>query len=402
MMRRATWCGIVFALAVLITVLNIVPPVDVTYHVVSQAVISETRLAQLENQKTVTSVQVAGETGNSQSPQVGATVVNVKILDRTQGDGLSTLNSPIDKHLVLVEVKSKWPQRCDEAAYSDWFEATSRGKSISDEHSDIGKQLRQARWELQVAEHYAAQQQFLNKTIAASDSTDGRTFQLASATNPSTDGDEDLDATLSTFRLSNADDDANNQFNSQADNPPVRSEEVADALIAQVTTARQKVSDFELAWQRQIQQSSGDVRLSGAIQLVATPTTIPGWMAASILIVGLASGASAGWLQHRMQSGGVHDPEAVARQLGHVGVPAVGKLEIADVRGGNDDWMERASTGVNTTGRRLARNLTTVSEACVGFWIVVILVRLASDPLWRTVLLESPLAALGRLIVGMP
>jgi hypothetical protein len=231
----------------------------------------------------------------------------------------------------------------------------------------------------------------------------GRTFQLASSSEiaaGSHGGTGQVSASLPTFATTD----------SQASTAGVagliatdtNAEATGERLDAQVALARQRVSETELAWQRQIQQASGDVRLSGAIQLVATPNTIPAWLAASVLIVGLAAGASAGWFQYRLQSGGVYDPESVARQLEHIGILPAGKLTLADVRGGNEDWMERASAKANTTGRRVARNLSLISEVTVGVWFGLIVIRLVADPQWRTVLLESPLAALGRLLAGMP
>ena len=48
LMRRATWGGIVFALGILLTALNLVPPVDIHYRIISQAVVSNARLVQLQ------------------------------------------------------------------------------------------------------------------------------------------------------------------------------------------------------------------------------------------------------------------------------------------------------------------------------------------------------------------
>lgn len=427
LMRRATWCGIVFALALLITVLNVVPPVGISYRIVSQAVVSEARFNQLHTEQK----KPLGNAGKQ--AELGASLTNagalkrVKVLDRVQEDGSQSFDPAAGLQLVLVEVESLWPERCNEDTYTTWFEQVTRCTPRELAGSELAKQLRHARWELQAAEHYASQYQFLKKpnenatafttaqnttaqnTIAASVGNGGRTFQLASSaeavaatatTSGTTSEATKVSAMLPTFNA------AEPPFVAVSTSADTAADEqaavVLERLNAQVAAARRQVSETELAWQQQIQQASGDIRLSGAIQVLATPTAIPGWLAASVLIVGLAAGASAGWFQYRLQSGGVYDPESVARQLEHVGIIAAGKLTLADVRGGNEDWMERASASANTTGRRLARNLSLISEIVVGVWFALIVFRLVADPLWRTVLLESPLAALGRLLTGMP
>lgn len=422
LMRRATWCGIVFALALLITVLNVVPPVDITYRIVSQAVVSETRLNQLHAEQKKP-LGVAGK-----PTELGASLTNagalkrVKVLDRVQEDGSQGLDAAAGLQLVLVEVESLWPERCNEDTYTTWFEQVTRCSHQELAGSELAKQLRHARWELQAAEHYASQYQFLKKanerdaafttaqnTTAASAGNGGRTFQLASsaeavaATTPASGLSNEatkVSATLPAFNVAESPFTAGSSAGDSAADGKAAA--TFESLNAQVAAARRQVSETELAWQQQIQQASGDVRLSGAIQVLATPTAIPAWLAVSVLIVGLAAGASSGWFQYRLQSGGVYDPESVARQLEHVGIVAAGKLTLADIRGGNEDWMERASASANTTGRRLARNLSLISEIVVGVWFALIVFRLVADPLWRNVLLESPLAALGRLLTGMP
>ena len=402
LMRRATWCGIVFALGVLLAALNVVPPVDVHYRIVSQAVVSASRLQQLQ-------IAQAASSGHRSSPgslpdRSQPFITAVHVLDRTKGDltpNLGERKNGTEDQLILVKIESRWARRCTEEEYAVWLNELTRIQPSTVEGSAIAKALRSARWELEAAEHYASQQQFLSSRETGSSTTDGRTFQLASNTSL-LDTDSDLRQGSSAPAQDETSTPTVEAKTAQLQSTEASSGQLADQLAAQVVRAREKVAETELAWQRQIDQSSGEVRISGALQLAAASSSIPLWMAASVLILGMASGSAAGWFQHRLQAGGVYAPEVVARQLAKAGVPSRGKLVVASDSPGIEDWVGFAGTRASHISRWIARQLTRLSEVFLALWCLLIVGRLVVDPLWRGVLAESPLAAFGRLLAGLP
>ncbi|MEZ6135310.1 MAG: hypothetical protein R3C53_10410 [Pirellulaceae bacterium] len=377
MMRRATWCGIVFALAVLLTALNLVPPVDVRYTLTSQIVVSEARLTAVEAVCAKHSRQLLED-------QTAGLIRRIRVLDRGVGDVLDK-HDAAHRELALVEIDSLWLTRCDEQTYAAWLDNLTRSAEEQAGTTEHAANARFARWELETARHYAARHQFLAARPIGSSNSDGRTFQLAAA--PESDR---ISATLASRQTSSA---SGLELAPSAD---------LEQLERQVEAAQRKVAETELACQRQIEQSSGPLRITGGPVATPSSTTIPFWLAASVLVLGLAAGSTAGWLQHRLQSGGVYDPEEVARQLQSQGLPLSGTVELSSESLEATDWMAHALRKSSETSRLTARQLTRISEWVLGFWCILIFVRLLSDPMWRGVFIESPLAALGRLLAGMP
>ena len=364
LLRKAPWCGIVFALGVVITSLNFLPPVGVSYRLESRAMVSPVRLEQLK--------QLASEHEKMPlSEGLPARLLGVRVLD----DGSTDLvNNASNEKLILVAIDSHWLNKCNEEQHSLWLERLSKADVANTNETETARLARQARWALAATEHYVAQNQYLNETKPSSTRT---TFELAS-TQKSSPG---VSATLAAQR-----------------SPLGPTSELEEQLAA----AQSKLSETELAWQQEIEQSSGTIRVAGAPEASAVAGTIPLWMAVSVLVLGLASGTAAGWIQHRLQSGGAYDPTFVSRQLALQGVPVAGEVELPGEMIDGTDWIELAGRKASDASRRTARQLTQISEWAVAFWCIMIVARIVLDPLWRNVLLDSPLAAFGRLLAGMP
>ena len=116
----------------------------------------------------------------------------------------------------------------------------------------------------------------------------------------------------------------------------------------------------------------------------------------------LACGSCAGWLRHRLQSGGAFEPELVANQLAADGLAVIDLLNLGGIRGDPHDWFEATGRRATRISRSMACGLTTISEWAVMIWCGGIALRFILDPLWRNVLVDSPLAGLGRLVIGLP
>ncbi len=116
MLRQATWCGIVSSLAVLLTALNLVPPVSIRYKVVANAVVNQARLDSLQ-----ALVDQQNQLANSSATN-SANIRGIKVLDRSDDQHLST-GSLQKQELILVEIESAWSERCSEASYAGWLDS---------------------------------------------------------------------------------------------------------------------------------------------------------------------------------------------------------------------------------------------------------------------------------------
>lgn len=372
-MRRATWCGVVFALAVLISALNFFSPFEVHYRVRSEVVISVSRIAQLK--------ELVSQDRDVAEDKAGVHLVGVKVLD--DGSRMAPPAGETRHEIALVEIESQWEEQCSAEAHHAWLEEITQAKTRIFDGTDLASQHRLARWELEAAKHYAERHDFLAKRQAPSVTNDGRSFELATASSR-----VGVPSTLAGYRKGQ-------EISEGADAERAQLQE-------QVQLASQRVLQTELAWREQIEQSSGLLEVTSPMEVATNTVAIPFWMATSILVLGLASGSVAGWFQHRLQSGGVFEPVGVAEQLQREGVPVIGQIELPADHVEQNPWMETTTRRAGMASRRAARNLTRVSEWALGFWVLVIVARLALDPLWRGLFIESPLAAFGRLLTGLP
>lgn len=370
-MRRSTWCGIVFALAVLITVLNFLPPIGIHYQVQSELVVSEVRLAQLRQRAKADRLQ------QKQGVQQPIQLLSVAVLDLAAGEN-SPSGAPRDKQVMLVKIVSRWDRRCDNQTHYDWLQSvTSKPESsIADDISS--EQLRLAKWELEAALHYQSQHQFLTRrspTEATASAAPRRTFELASySTTPSGQPGQNVDA---------------------------KEDALSIQLNEQVARAEQRVRQAEQACLNQAAADAGLLQIASVPMMAPRSTAIPWWMSASVIILGLSAGISAGWFQHRLQSGGIFTAQAVAQELAEDGIPTVGHVDLKS----NDvpsTWTEAAANGARIAGRKTAARLLRLSEWVVMSWAVLIIARFFLDSVWRDMFISNPLAALGRILLGMP
>ena len=235
-----------------------------------------------------------------------------------------------------------------------------------------------ALWELQAAEHYAARHEFLrsapsSEPIAEEVTAKRPVFQLAKHSEQdkgSNSVDEGIDAER-------------------------------ERLSTVVTNAVEASERTELAWRQHSERSSGLMEIASLPVVNAHTGAFPLWMLGSLLVVGLASCAIAVWFRQRLYSGLTHDPQTVATQLEKQGLGVVGQLTVT-VPDSTLYGLDLAGRWLTTWIRNIARNLTTVSELVLAFWVLFILVRLLTDPMWRSIFLASPLAGFARIIVGMP
>lgn len=353
LLHQAIWCGVVFGLAALITTLNFLPPIEVQYLVSGKVLTSPTRAETLQS--------TLGQSGAIDLP---SRLCEVKVLDSICQHFPSEPNAKS----VLLGVESVWKNRCDPKGFQNWIATLSLPSESIAQKPDQSKEAQLVQWELDAARHYQSHHNYVGANSDSNSKADGSIFQLAS-TSSSAEPSELV-------------------VKKQMDEK-VRS---LESRLTQLNDAQQGLQD----------RAAGKVELTDDPSIQPSSRRIPGWMAMSVLVLGFAVGASAGWLQFHLQSGGIFDPNEVAEQLTRAGVPSVATVQLNVDQDESTDWIALASQKASDASRKGGRNLILLSEGVLALWIIIILFRISTDSLWRSLLLESPLAALGRLLTGMP
>ncbi len=345
------------------------PPASIKYHVRSKIVVSETRLEQLRAQ--VLADRAAVKAGELKRIQL----LSVKVLDLADQESSVELAAPQEK-VVLVEVGTLWASRCTTEKHYTWLKNISKSDRPKLGDASVAAAARFARWELFAAQHYHQQHAFLASKAPLLDSpathSDRPVFSLASFSKPASGPTAETAEIIS----------GNADFGLQ--------------LSDQIERAAERVNESEQAWETDVEQSSGVLQIASVPVVAPRSTSIPYWMAASVIVLGLSAGSTAGWFQHRRQSGGTYYASAIAEQLATDGIPTVGSVKLPE----EEDTVASSLSGFRaaTAGRRL----TKLSEYAVTFWAILASCRFFLDSSWRDVLVDSPLAALGRLMSGMP
>jgi hypothetical protein len=373
--RRATWSGLVFALAAVLTSLNLFPPNELYYLVRSEVVVSASRLPQLKSL-----LEQNRATASSKSTEHSVSLIDLQVLDHTA----KMIPGPIDvqQRVALVAMNSRWRDRCTPPTHRQWLKSVTRLDEKELDSSDIARQHRFAKWALATAKHYAERHAFLASREPAATTSDGKSFQLATGSR--------APVALAAY----------GSF------PPAQGqlseEQEQKLLLEQVQKRQQLLEETERVWREKVDRAHGLVRIATQPQISVRSTAIPAWLLSSILSLGIFAGAIAAWFQYRLQSGGVYEPASVANQLALQGLPVVGALSVPATSVELDDWLERSTTFAASVSRRAARNMTMLSEIVIGGWLMLLAIRLVLDPLWRTLLLDNPLVAFSRLLLGMP
>lgn len=425
LMRRAAWCGVVFALAIILTFLNFMPPVSVKYHVRSKMVVSESRLEKLRE------LALADRMAVKRDVDRDILLMSVKVLDLAEQEH-SAGSEPTDEKVVLIEVGTLWGSRCTAERHYQWLNSISKIAPSKLSQASAAQAARLARWELEAAEHYQSQFAFLaakevlppeSPVVSASEQSTANTaeantaeagkpraFQLASYTEasssspssstPSNSSQSSYSLPDSTF-VSAINVPEQSASHTTAENVAKKAAEDARKyelqLNAQVNLAKERVQKTEMAWMEVIEQSSGTLQIASVPVIAPRSTSIPFWMAASILVLGLAAASTVGWCQHRGHSGGTFHARQVAEQLALHSVPTAGRLVLSK----SEHQSTITSTGPLTVAR-VGHSLTRLGEWGLTFWVIIAVSRFFLDSIWRDVLINSPLAAFGRLLAGMP
>lgn len=406
LLGRSAWCGLVCALAAVVTVVNFLPPAGVAYKVTTQIQVSPKRYETLKQ-----------ELKKSAPSSAEATLLDVKLLD----DGSQRRVNPSETQLLL-EVSSQWPRRTTAPRVHKWLSSISTVNEHAVAHVEAAKVQRFARWEVQTREHYLKQykSELLAKKIASSDTALAESsptkfpnnIKLASTPNkprvkfatlgePSGNAvtnDTPVDTPLDTGA-----DSANNLL--ELDGPSATedtspSDEFEKQLQSELDAAKKAEQDVSGEVAHQAVQASGKLTLIQAGRVSAIPERLPRNQVLSIFVLALAMGALGGWVNHRAQSGGTFRAVDVGHNLQLLGLPVLGNVHLptSDLAGIEGEVTRRFVD----VRRWLMQQCLALAELVVLFWCLAILIRMILDPLWRGLVWENPLAGLARLFVGLP
>lgn len=369
---KSIWCGTVFSLAIVLTVLNFLPPIDVGYRVTAQVVASPQRLAQLNEHLKRT------QSGADQGSE--AVLLGVRLLDEHSSSTTESGKATSDR-LTLIEVISLWPGRTTSGRVHRWLNELSKVDSRTIRQIDTAAAERFSRWEVQAQQHYLNHFQHTRPTEQREDRPVGRIVSMGESTPMRF-------ASLSLHR------------NTISDAQRAADAETEARLVQELDQATTRQKAAAAAAEKQVASMVGVLTISGSPRVRAQSSQVPSSLIFSVLILTVAGGALGGWAHYRAQSGGTFYASEVASSMSAQGLPVLGHLLIEN----REDASTSAVLGRRVTSyRRLAvKQLLALSELIVMFWCLAIVIRLVLDPMWRAMLGDNPLAALGRLFLGLP
>lgn len=389
LLASSVWCGLVFSLAVVFTVLNALPPVPVGYRISAQVLATGKRLAALREQL------AAHRSSATRDMASEAQLLGVDVLD-AQSHAVSPQLEPRKEPLTLVEVRSLWPGRTSTSEVRQWLSGLIETERPTLSRVDSASDERFARWEVEARRHYlkhfrhahSGEDQSLEQAEqpagALVSTNDKSPTRLASLSLPS--GEKSASPITEGFAQPAAADDS--------------SAAIEAALVREIELATAREAQTAASLHNQIAQVDGVLTLSGSPRVRAYPGRVPTAMVLSVLVLALAGGAIGGWAHHRAQSGGTFYAVDVASSLHVLGLPVLGHVQLRNsLEHAGDVSLARR---ISNARRWLLRQSQAVSEVVVLFWCLAIAIRMVLDPLWRAMLWDNPLAALGRLFIGLP
>ncbi len=404
LLGRSAWCGMVCALAAVITVVNIMPPAAVGYKITTQIQVSPKRYEQLKQ-----------ELQRAQPSSSEAALMDIKLLDDTTG---LRRTQPQDSQ-VLLEVSSYWGERTTAQRVHKWLNSISALNEQAVSHIEAARVQRFARWEVQTRQHYLNQYQLdrLSKKAAQAGTS---AAEIAESTPPKYPNNIKLASSPSKPRVKFATLGESKSEEAEANQAPVEStadsslelnsaqptedKSPSDAyeqlLQAELEAAKKIEQDVSSEVASQAAKASGKLTMIRAGRVSAVPDRMPRNQVLSILVLAVAMGALGGWVNHRAQSGGTYRAVDVSHNLQLLGLPVLGNVHLptSELAGIEGEITRR----VVDVRRWLMQQCLALAELVVLFWCLAILIRLVLDPLWRGLVWENPLSGLARLFVGLP
>ena len=376
LLAKSVWCGTVCGLALTILSLNILPPSQVEYEVESELVLAASQIETLER------AQHDGQVDYGQGIQVELASFEAKNADPGTDFLLAADSAHSAKFSLLGDaqaagtekyrfiIRSIWKTRCTPEAHEAWVRELAEPDPSLLRETKIARSQRFARWEVQAAEHYLERQTYLHSNNQ----------DAASASNR-------VQATLASFR------------SSESIDPAVQA--AHEDLLKELSAKRASQFQVEQLLEDEVFEAKAQYQIVGEPRIRLRYSYVPLLLLASTFAVGIFSGASAGLIHSRSQSGISYTPSAIADQLAIHGLPIAGKLTVTDVTSSPSLSQRLGGLGVQLQ-RFVSHSLIRFGEWAIAFWVLLLALRCSTDSMWRQFFIEQPLIAIANLLIGLP
>ena len=347
------WMCTLCALLGALWALNIAPQPALQYQTRSLVVLSNNRLAALLNQ-----LKSRDELNSFSNAPSSATLLSLKKAGkRSDSFAISTASQDELPVLNVIEIRSNWKQPVELKAVEEWVAAISSPVSATPQELDLERTARWLQWKLKTIEHYET----------TSIQPENRNVQSAAF-----DSESNNETKVTTASI-------------QAPTPNVK-----DQLIQQLDSIEAKLKS-----ERETKQGQITLQASSAWNPVvkSAPILVP----ISGLLVGALAGAVLCWLLQPRKNKSMSGLSQYQNVLTSKGIP------LLTIRG-------TASYSPTISTSSLFRKVGSVNrlqwwiagcEWSLLLWGVCIVGRFLVDPLWRSLAISQPLAALANLFFSM-
>lgn len=347
------WMCTLCALLGALWALNIAPQPALQYQTRSLVVLSNSRLEALLHQ-----IKSHEDISKASTAPHSATLLSLKKAGkRGESFAISTASQDELPVLNVIEIRSNWKQPVELKAIQDWVATISSPVSASPQELDLERTARWLQWKLKTIEHYET----------TSIQLEGRIVQSAAFDSESNNKTQVTTASIQT---------------------PTSS--AKDQLLEQLDSIEVKLNS-----ERESQQGQITLQASSAWNPVvkSAPILVP----ISGLLLGALAGAVLCWLLQPRKNNSFSGLSQYQNVLNTKGIPL---LTIH----GTSPYSPMPSTG------SLFRKVGSVNrlqwwmagcEWSLLLWGVCIVGRFLFDPLWRSLAISQPLAAIANLFFSM-
>ncbi len=389
-LRRCAWAGTLFSVLAMICALNMIPLQSIGFLVTTPVIASPSRLLALRAQ-----MPSPGET-TKEAKELRLIAIRSDVGDKTKA------GNTVGAELLAAQLQFQSGRLPNKAEVEDWLQAASDLPHASFRNEDTAKRYRWAKWRkdalthsLQVLElDSEAEALHENSTLASLEPMlehellESSKSQLASLGPPQPNLEKKAGTAAQKVEAST---DSSREPFKVASVPMSKQPDLAPSLREQLRLELQSIESelSQLESVRRVEGKSTDDVLAISRSIVTRPMgeRIPMSRAAGLLAIGITSWFGMAWFYWYLSNRGGSNPHHVIAWLERVGVPLIGS-PFPDALASSEEEEK-------------AKRVCNILEWMVLFFGLWAAIRFASDPMWRMLLLEQPLAALARLFAKL-
>lgn len=347
------WMCTLCALLGALWALNIAPQPALQYQTRSLVVLSNSRLEALLHQlKSREDISVASSAPHS------ATLLSLKKAGkRSESFAISTASQDELPVLNVIEIRSNWKQPVELKAIEQWVAAISSPVSSTPQELDLERTARWLQWKLKTIEHYE---------------TTSLQYESRNVQSAAFDSERNNETKVTTASIQTPTPNVKDQLTKQLDSIEAKLKSEKESKQGQITLQASS------AWNPVVKSAPILVPISG-------------------LLLGALSGAILCWL---LQPRSKHSTSALSQ---YQSILTAKGIPLLTIRG-------TTSFSPTTPPGNLFRKIGSVNrlqwwmagcEWSLLLWGICIVGRFLVDPLWRSLAVSQPLAALANLFFSM-